>query len=191
MRDLSINRKKNSSFYIILTLLIFICLLFFSSCKRQFVRPHGIYDLGEVRFLLKPMYHVEDKRIMVFFDDAGWSAMSTRCPLDGCDLSIQEKYLYNPCSKIYYDHQGKLLSGNSPRSLPRYAIRYSDGRLFADVSKEVPQTYRFMTEELSLLIPELKRQNQKEGVGDMPDVPEVLQGQGDGEPGYIAGPGTF
>ncbi len=167
---------KNSSIVLFLLSLLFSVLLF-SGCKRTFVRPPELLDLGEVRTLLEPKTHVQDKMILVTFDEEkGWAAMSTRCTRDGCDLSFLDDYLYNPCSRTIYSHAGKLLYGESPAPLPYYRVRYSDGHLFVDTAQEVDSSYRFMTKELKAMLPIFRKRNKVDGVGDMPRVPRVLQG---------------
>jgi hypothetical protein len=123
------------------------------------------------------MVHVQDKMMLVTYDEEkGWSAMSTRCTRDGCDLSLLDDHLFNPCSRVVYSHQGDVLWGEAPRPLPYYAVRYSDGHLYADSSKEVPRSYRFMTDELRALIPTFKKMNQVDGVAEMPRIPKILMG---------------
>ncbi len=176
--------KKIFKNYLLLFFLSFLTLFFFSSCKKNFVRPPAIEDLGEVRYLIKPYTHVKEKMILVTFDKKrGWTAMSTRGTIDGCDLSYldgekgEPDLLYNPCKGVYYSADGRPYGNKIPRSLPYYRMHYSDGHLYANTAKEVPSSYRFYTKELKKQIPTLEKMNKVDGVGEFPRVPEVLKGK--------------
>ena len=150
-------------------------------CKKQFRRPHGELDLGEVKELLDPKMHIPEKAMLLFRDDRGWSVLSTRCTEEGCDLTYQDETLFCPCCRSYYDHRGRVISGRAPANLPWYQIRYSDGRLYADPGKIVESGYRFQDPELEKDVSEMREKRREAGYTTKATVPENLTGKGSGD----------
>lgn len=151
----------------------------FSSCEKEaYIRPEGLYPLGDIMELLHPKQHVRDQAILVRLDDDGWSAMSGRCSHEGCDLTYQSNTLLCSCCRSVFDHFGVVLKGPATHNLPYYEMTFKHDQLQADTSKVVPQSYRFMKPSIKDLVKELRLKAVEEGRG-MVQIPKILIGQED------------
>lgn len=149
------------------------------SCKRGYTRAAAELKLGAVQDLFYNQQLVRDRDILVNRDDGGWSALSAQCTYDGCALSYQEERFLCTCCGSVYDHSGGVLKGPSEYPLPNFAMRYSEGILFADSGQIVSSTYRFMSPELQQAIDRLADRIKKEGTRAGSQIPEILLGKGD------------
>lgn len=154
----------------------------FPACKRRYVRPAGEHDLGDVDFLLHAQNYVPSRSILAFRDKDGWSALSTRCTRDGCDLTYQEDSLFCSCCSSKYDHRGVVISGPTEEALPWYSMRFKDYHLYAHSGKIVDENYRFTTPEIEDAIARLKVRVETEGVKPGVKIPEILLGSGGDKP---------
>ena len=126
-----------------------------SSCKSEsYTRPARSYSLGEIRnFLFKKVF-LREKQLLVVRKSKGWSALSTKCSREGCDLTYQEKSFYCPCCSSHFSHEGKVLKGPASINLPWLAVG-SKGNLFeVDSGKIVSSTTTYTTDEIENVIKE-------------------------------------
>lgn len=89
--------------------------------------------------------HLPSRRIWVFSDKDGISAVSTVCPHLGCLVKRNEDGSYIcPCHGSRFDADGKVLSGPPPRGMYWLEISLGpDGRLIVDSQREVSSDTRF------------------------------------------------
>lgn len=97
-------------------------------CDSSRKRPVGYFHLGEAAQLAAEKEHLfEDLRILVRYDEEGFSAMSTECPYDGVVLArVREgnaSIWRSPTSGSVYDGKGKVVKGPSTHNLPFYELR--------------------------------------------------------------------
>ncbi len=156
-----------------------------SACERhRYIRPAGELDLGTVRELLYSVVHVPRKSALVYRDEDGWRALSTRCTYNGCDLTYQVPILLCPCCRSEFDLTGHALKGGkATHDLPWMEITYREGHLFADPGHMVAETNHFSTPEIEAAIHSLRERIKDEVITDQVKIPEVLMGHADGEPG--------
>jgi nitrite reductase/ring-hydroxylating ferredoxin subunit len=156
-----------------------------TGCERhRFIRRSEQLDLGTVRDLLYAVVHVRNKSALVYRDEDGWRALSTKCTYNGCDLTYQEPILLCPCCRSEYDLMGHVRPGSKARhDLPWMQISYHDGHLYGDPGKIVSESTHFTTPEIEAAIRKLRERIKEEGVGDEVKIPEILLGNSDGEPG--------
>lgn len=161
-----------------------------SACERhRYIRPAGAVDLGPVKDLLYDVSHRRDAAALVIRDIDGWAALSMRCTYRGCDLTYQEPVvgeavLLCPCCRTRFRLSGEPFEGwPATHALPWMNIFYKDGHLYADPGQPKPQSFRFTTPEIEEAIRELRRRIKDQEVSDNVEIPEVLMGEGDGEPG--------
>ena len=69
--------------------------------------------------------------------------------------------------------------------LPWMKVSYRDGHLYADPSETKPPTWRFSDPQIEEAIRKLRERIKDEGVGDEAKIPEILLGEGTGEPGQM------
>lgn len=155
-------------------------------CEKRYERVAVKYDLGDVNTLNAPSQFIRDQALYLFHDTNGWSVMSTRCTYDGCELSTQQDLLICLCCQSEYSIGGENYRGPAKIQLPFYAISYSNSHLYADSGEEVAAAKRFTFPEIETDLAQfnetLMLQGQKNG--EM-KVPDLLLGQGDGEPGEM------
>lgn len=157
------------------------------SCARhRYNRPAGELNLGTVRELLYSQVHLRSQAVLVLRDTDGWSALSTRCSYEGCDLTFQEPVLLCPCCHTRFNLDGTPQPGwPATRPLPWIEVYYREGRLYADPGKVKPASYRFTTPEIEEAVRKLKERVKEEGLIDEVKVPGVLKGEGDREYGQM------
>jgi Rieske Fe-S protein len=129
------------------TLASFFCI----ACERhKYIREEEQkemeLDLGPVKELLFTQTHLPLKSILLYRDINGWSALSTRCTYEGCDLTYQEPILLCPCCFSTYDmftglpHEGSTAT----RDLPWFEVTYKAGHLYAHPGKRVDRKWRLL-----------------------------------------------
>lgn len=154
--------------------------LLLGACKsRSYSRPPGLLNLGEVKTLLFEKQHIADKAILLYRDDQGWSALSTRSTYSGCDLTYQDQILLDSCSDSRFAHDGRVLRGPASRPLPWFGLMYKDNRLFVDTGEKVDASYRFTTPEIEKAIKELRRKLAEDDSARGVKIPQILLGEGD------------
>lgn len=165
--------------------LVLMCL---SGCSKRgaFKREAKILPVARIRELLKPVQHIPEVDVLVYRDNRGWSALSTRCSYDGCDLSYQESSLYCVCCKSVFSLTGLVLDGPATFALPWLSIfeqTFEEGSyLFVNTGKIVPAGERFTTDRIETYVSRLRPELDNVGESDK-KIPEVLLGKSDGELG--------
>ena len=158
-----------------------------AGCERhRYIRPAGDIDLGTVRELLYTQVHVREHSALVYRDEDGWRALSTRCSYNGCDLTLQDPVLFCPCCRSEFNLQGLPFKGGAAtHELPWMGMSYRDGHLFADPGKIVSAATQFSTPEIEDAIHRLRERIKEEKITDEIKIPEILQGEAGsaGEPG--------
>ncbi len=174
-----------------------------SSYEKPFVVKSNILDIGEVRYLLNPMTYLRDKQLLIFFDEErGWAAMSMQSSIMGCDLSMQDTDLYDPCSRSWFKFDGSPAKGRAKFNLPFFKIYYETYKnagegidinlkrhLLVNTGEMVDFQQRFFAPQSSVgvsilgAIPKLKELNTLQGVNTAVKVPNIMRGRGDGEKG--------
>lgn len=158
----------------------FLLVLAAGGCKfRDYKRPAGLLNLGEVKTLLFEKQHIPVKAILLYRDERGWSALSTRSTYSGCDLTYQDQTLLDSCSGSEFSHSGKVLRGPADRPLPWYGLEYKDNRLFVDTGEIVDESYRFTTPEIEAAIRELREKIKTDDSSRGMKIPKILLGEGD------------
>lgn len=152
--------------------------------REAYIRPEGLYPLGDLMNLLYEKQHIRDQAILVFLDEGGWSSMSARCSYEGCDLTYQSDTFLCACCRSVYDHYGAVLKGPATHDLPYYEMTFKNDQLQADTSKIVPKSHRFMKPEIKDLVQELRRKVLEEGRGSV-KIPRVLTGKGSEDNGVF------
>jgi nitrite reductase/ring-hydroxylating ferredoxin subunit len=150
-------------------------------CDKEYRRPGGEHNLGEVQDLLYTRQLVRDRQMLVTRDAKGWAAMSTQCSHDGCELSYQDQRFLCMCCGSAFGHDGHVHKGPANNPLPYFGVRFVDGKLYADSAKVVSPETRFTTPELEKAIGSLAERIKKEGTRTGMRIPEILLGRGDGE----------
>lgn len=151
-----------------------------NACRsRSYTRPPGVLNLGEVQKLLFEKQHVADKAILLYRDDRGWSALSTRSTYSGCDLTYQDQTFLDSCSGSQFAHSGKVLRGPAARPLPWFEMFYKDNHLFVETGKVVDESYRFTTPEIEAAIKELRKKIAEDDSTRGVKIPPILLGEGD------------
>lgn len=86
------------------------------------------------------------RRLFVFSQEQGISAVSTVCPHLGCVVARHEDETFScPCHGSKFDAAGQVISGPSPRGLMWVEVSLgADGRLVIDSAKEVNPDTRFV-----------------------------------------------
>jgi nitrite reductase/ring-hydroxylating ferredoxin subunit len=162
-------------------------LAFTLGCERhRYIRPEAELDLGAVKELLYSMTHVPIKSILVYRDVDGWSALSTRCTYDGCDMTFQEPVLLCPCCRSRFTLDGIPYEGvTATRTLPWVDVYYREGHLYANPGKIKEKKWRFTTPEIEEAIRKLRKEVKREDLDDEVKIPNLLQGEGDKEVGMM------
>lgn len=156
-----------------------------SSCRRRFVRPGGELRLGQLEKLLFAEQHIADKSILLRRDTAGWSALSTRCTYEGCDLTNQEENLLCHCCHSLFAANGRVLKGPASDNLPWYEVYYKDNLLFVNTAKQVTSKARFTTPEIEAAIKKLRAKIKKDGPQEGVKIPKILLGDIEEEKGEL------
>lgn len=157
--------------------------LLLAGCERhRYVREKeqasAELDLGPVKELLFTQTHIPIKSVLIFRDIDGWSALSTRCTYEGCDMTHQEPILLCPCCHSTFDmtrglpHKGS----KATQALPWLEITYREGHLYAHPGKTVKSDWRFTTPEIEEAVRKLRIQVREEGVENV-KIPKALMGQ--------------
>jgi len=156
-----------------------------SAYRREEEQKNVALDLGPVRNLLYTQIHIPIKAILLFRDIDGWSAISTRCTYNGCDLTFQEPTLFCPCCKSSFSLDGDPYSGDyATIPLPWIEVGYKEGHLYAYPGKVVSKKKRFTTPEIESAIRKLKLQIRDPSVSSEARIPEaVLGGTGEEDEG--------
>lgn len=89
--------------------------------------------------------HMERRRLYVFCDEKGVSAVSTVCPHLSCVVTRHPDGTFTcPCHGSKFDRAGAVKGGPSPRGLVWIELSLApDGRLIADSGREVEPEVRF------------------------------------------------
>lgn len=160
-------------------------------CDRRYDRPGGYHDLGEVRNLLLKEQHIRERSFLVFRDARGWSAMSTRCTREGCDLTyegfdnrFQVETLVCACCGAIFDHRGRVVKGPASEPLPYFEITYESRHLYANSNNRVEPSYRFTTPELEQAVIRLTEETSSEEDSQI-QVPKALLGSDDEQPPVV------
>lgn len=94
-------------------------------------RPYGYIKIGKISELMQPESRLWDLRLIVRYDQGGFSAMSTECTYDLAPLKTKMKdgreILYSDFSDSTYDLSGKVLTGPSKFALPYYRLEFGQG----------------------------------------------------------------
>ncbi len=90
--------------------------------------------------------HMKKRRLWVFSDKKGVSAVSTVCPHLSCLVARHEDGTFTcPCHGSKFDRTGAVTGGPSPRGLFWIELSLApDGRLIADSGREVSPETRFL-----------------------------------------------
>lgn len=172
-------------------------LIAFGACERsRYVREEAQkeveLDLGPVRGLLYTQIHIPIKSVLLFRDIDGWSALSTRCTYNGCDLTFQEPVLLCPCCKSQFSLDGVPYSGSDASvSLPWIEVGYKKGHLYAYPGRVVKKETRFTTPEIEAAVRKLKLEVRDPNIASEARIPEALLGQkdlNDNSPMFIDAP---
>jgi hypothetical protein len=139
------------------------------SCKRRYVRPGGLHDLGPLEAFTSFPRHVRDRSMLVYWDELGLSVLSTRCTYDGCELSYQRDAFLCMCCKSMFDLKGNVLRGPTVDNLPWFELRFADGKLYADSSRIVNTTYRLNLSEINEQLKEITKNEEI-------NIPDILLG---------------
>lgn len=156
-----------------------------AACKKSYIRPPGEFNLGKVQDLIDPITNIEGMGLIVFFDEQGWSVMSTRCTVDGCAASYNVDKFVCSCCRSVYTFNGIPIDGVAEKRLPFYEIKYATGMLFAEAGKDVGEKYRFTHPDLKPVLDHAKELLEAAKTGDPARVPDVLRGQSDHEIGRM------
>lgn len=125
-----------------------------AGCDTSRKRAVGYFTLGDARKLAEEGdHHFEQERILLRYNDEGFSAMSTECPYDGAVLVRAHEggavVWRSPLSGSTYDEYGKVIRGPSTHNLPFYDVRVDRNSyngtiptLFVHVGVERPETWR-------------------------------------------------
>lgn len=159
----------------------------FGACERnRYIRPASDIDLGPVAELLYSRVHRPIKAVLINRNADGWSALSTRCTYDGCDLTFQEPVLLCPCCRSRYTLDGIPYEGvKASRNLPWIEMSYKDGHLYANPGVLKDKNWKFTTPPIEQAIVKLRKRIKDEGLKDEVEIPQILHGKGDGEFGMM------
>ena len=118
--------------------------------RRRYERDGFEFKLGPYGDFLYRKVGLRKRAIVLFRDERGWSALSTRCTYNGCDLSDHDSYFLCPCCRSVYDPFGRKISGPAPGDLPWMGIRFVRGEIYVNPSpaRRAAPGDRFTTEEL-------------------------------------------
>ena len=179
----TINRRE----FLINIALTLPTLAFLQACERhRYIRPEEELDLGTVKELLYSSTHIPIKSVLVYRDIDGWSALSTRCSYDGCDMTYQEPVLLCPCCKSRFTLDGIPYEGvTASRALPWIEVYYREGHLYANPGKIKDKKWRFTTPEIEEAIRKLRKEVKREDLDDEVKIPKLLTGEGDKEVGMM------
>jgi nitrite reductase/ring-hydroxylating ferredoxin subunit len=73
--------------------------------------------------------------ILVIREDSKIYACTSLCTHKNAQLQVKDDELYCPKHKSHFTFEGTVTGGPAKRSLPRYAIALTDGKLMVDKSK--------------------------------------------------------
>ncbi|MDR2337880.1 MAG: hypothetical protein LBE20_04440 [Deltaproteobacteria bacterium] len=199
------NKLVANSLIVVAVLLgIFFAIMFATKSifEKPFERKADILDLGEIRYLLNPITFIRDKNLMVFFDEKlGWSVISTHSSVSGCDLSMQDSDLYDPCSRSYFLFNGKPAKGLAKFPLPFFKLYYENYKspnsevnislkhhLLVNTGEIVKPENRFFAPSGSggsilEAVPKLRELNKLQGIDTAVKIPKILGGRSDEEKG--------
>ena len=90
--------------------------------------------------------HMGSRRLYVFSQEQGISAVSTVCPHLGCVVARRDDETFTcPCHGSKFDAAGKVISGPSLKGLTWVEVSLgADGRLVVDSAKKVSPDTRFI-----------------------------------------------
>ena len=147
----------------------------FSGCEREpYKRKAERVFLGLPRELMLPVQAILEKGVVVFRDDDGWSALSGRCTLEGCDLSFTGKHLLCPCCRSYFSLSGRRLSGRAEKNLDWYKVKYHKEALYAMTVSIMPADYRFTTPYLETYVSDIRDRLAVEGPEVLAPIPRTI-----------------
>ena len=186
------------------TLVLIIVFIVRNNFTPSYTRPAEIIDLGEIRYLLGRETYLRDQSVLVFFDEQkGWAVMSARSTINGCDLTYLDKFMFCPCSRVYWDHSGRPVSGQKAGNLPFFQLyyeKYDDGQgmkvekkmhLLVNTAKIVPPFQYLGPEGVLAAVPKIKEINELQQVNSAAKIPEVLKGKPDGSLGPMSPGGEY
>ena len=131
-----------------------------SGCKsKQVARKAEVLDLGEPLALLDFVQLIPGKGVAVFRDDRGWFTLSARCPVDECDLTLQEESLLCPCCRSAFDFVGRVVVGKASSGLPWYEMAEANGHLYANTGRIVAPGYRFRAAGVESEVAEARKES--------------------------------
>ncbi len=149
------SRFRRRAFHSLLYLfgaLLTACL--FVGCERQVrKRPHGDLRIGKIEDLTAAEQFYPELRLLVRYDQNGWSVMSTLCTYDLSPLRIVEskgeRHFVSDYSGSEYSLDGKVLHGPTRWALPYYqavvapvTVGGPADTLFARIGEEVASEWR-------------------------------------------------
>lgn len=117
-------------------------------------RPIGYVRLGPAAELAqRPETFFSEARVLLRYDDRGFSAMSTSCTYDLSALTRVSdgptKRWLSSYSSSAYDDQGRVLAGPAKSNLPFYELKMAAGTyggvpdtLFVEIGMETESSWR-------------------------------------------------
>ena len=161
------------------------------ACSRDpYKRPSARLNLGHIKSLAFSQVHLRDQSVMVFRDEEGFRALSTRCSYDSCDLSYHDRtetpYLICPCCKSIYSLDGIPTSRSTATTPLNFLdLYYKDNHLYAEASSVRPVSWRFKSEEIDEYFRAHGLKIKPQSISDGVHVPKVVLGGGDSSPGTM------
>ncbi|MCB0310128.1 MAG: Rieske (2Fe-2S) protein [Bdellovibrionales bacterium] len=140
---------KRLTFFLLLTILVGLL-----GCEQSVKkRPIGWLKLGKISELMVPETFLQDKRILVRFEEGGFTAMSTECTHDLTPLKLVEtpngKEFHSEYTSSRYDARGHVLSGPSKANLPFYFLKFDSesyggavNTLYVEIGVEKPESWK-------------------------------------------------
>ena len=130
-----------------------LALMLLSCWPEGRTRPYGDVHLGKIADLAVPETRLPLHNLIVRFDSAGFSAMSTMCTYDLTPLKFElrdgREILVSEYSTSTYDLQGHVLTGPAKLPLPYYQLTFASSvyggpvdSLYAKIGYEVPEGWR-------------------------------------------------
>jgi hypothetical protein len=137
--------------------LLIVILLISSSCRHNHERPFGYLRIGTVTELSNPFNYFPDLRLLLRYDQKGFSVMSTICTHDLTPLrkvrTEQGVIFRSDYTTSTYSEYGKVLQGPAKEDLPYYRLVIASGNyeklgitdtLFVYIGDIRPATWRLM-----------------------------------------------
>ncbi len=102
--------------------------------------PSARFKIGTAGdFVPGQIKNFKEENVVLIRDDEGLYAISTLCTHLGCVVNRNEDGFQCPCHGSRYDHDGNVIRGPAPKSLPWFQIeRLPGGQLSVDRNSEIP-----------------------------------------------------